>query len=106
MTEQPNIFKLYEDNIGPITPLIKDKLLDAEEDYPQSWIQRAFEIAVEHNARNWSYIHAILERWRINGFDNGKNKTQSHRNTPEGRAKYAEYNPDEPHRKLREWAKK
>ena len=29
--ERPNIFKLYEENIGPLTPLIADALKDAEE---------------------------------------------------------------------------
>ncbi len=30
--ERPNIFKLYEENIGPLTPLIADALKDAEAD--------------------------------------------------------------------------
>src|SRR5215510_3124582 len=29
-TEHPNIFRLYEENIGPLTPLIADALKDAE----------------------------------------------------------------------------
>jgi len=36
--ERPNIFKLYEENIGPLTPLIADALKDAEEIYSAEWI--------------------------------------------------------------------
>ena len=30
MPDRPNIYRLYEDNIGPLTPLIADTLKDAE----------------------------------------------------------------------------
>ena len=39
--ERPNIFKLYEENIGPLTPLIADALKDAEETYPPEWVAEA-----------------------------------------------------------------
>ena len=32
--ERPNIFGLYEQNIGPLTPLIADALKDAELSFP------------------------------------------------------------------------
>ena len=63
----PNIFRLYEENIGPLTPLIADALTEAEESYPEKWIEDAFRIAVEKNKRNWRYIAAILERWKQKG---------------------------------------
>ena len=58
--EQPNIFRLYEENIGPLTPLIADTLRDAESEYPEDWIRQAVEIAVQNNVRKWNYIEAIL----------------------------------------------
>ncbi|MEA3407755.1 MAG: DnaD domain protein [Chloroflexota bacterium] len=64
---RPNIFELYEQNIGLLTPLLAEKLEEAERDYPQSWIEEAFQIAVERNVRNWRYIEAILERWNREG---------------------------------------
>lgn len=64
---RPNIFELYEQNIGLLTPLLAEKLEEAERDYPQEWIEEAFQIAVERNARNWRYIEAILERWEREG---------------------------------------
>jgi len=62
-----NIFVLYEENIGPLTPLIAEELKEAEELYPADWIQAAFREAVALNKRSWKYIRAILERWRSEG---------------------------------------
>ena len=67
--ELPNIFALYEENIGAITPLIADDLKDAEERYPPQWIGAAFREAVSLNKRNWRYIHSILKRWEAEGPD-------------------------------------
>jgi DNA replication protein len=67
--ERPNIFKLYEENIGPLTPLLVDTLKDAENEYPQEWIEEAFHAAVERNARNWRYIVSILKAWQEKGRD-------------------------------------
>jgi len=65
--ERPNIFVLYEQNIGLLSPLIADQLKDAADQYPQEWIEAAFREAVQHNKRNWSYISAILRRWETEG---------------------------------------
>ena len=70
--ERPNIFVLYEQNIGTLQPMIAEELQEAEEDYPVEWIEEAFKIAVEQNVRKWRYIHAILERWSTEGKDDGE----------------------------------
>ena len=62
-----NIYVLYEQNIGLLTPLLADELRQAEEDYPAEWIEQAFREAVSLNKRSWRYILAILERWRTEG---------------------------------------
>lgn len=67
LVERPNIFVLYEQNIGPLTPIIVDELRDAEQTYPLHWIEEAIEKAVENNVRKWRYVLAILERWRQEG---------------------------------------
>jgi DNA replication protein len=72
--EAPNIYKLYEENIGLLTPLIADKLRDAENEYPEQWISEAITIAAERNKRNWSYINAILHRWQEGGRDDRKDR--------------------------------
>ncbi|MEE9284892.1 MAG: DnaD domain protein [Dehalococcoidia bacterium] len=65
--EPPNIFVLYEENVGGITPLIADELKQAEEIYPAEWIREAFREAVSLNKRSWRYIQRILERWEAEG---------------------------------------
>jgi len=67
LMERPNIFKLYEENIGPLTPLIADALKDAEVTYSDEWIAEAIELAVKNNKRNWKYCEAILKRWKEEG---------------------------------------
>lgn len=64
---RPNIFHLYEDNFGPLTPMIADALKDAERDYPMHWIEDAMRLAVESNARSWRYVVKVLERWHAEG---------------------------------------
>ncbi|MBL8078116.1 MAG: DnaD domain protein [Anaerolineales bacterium] len=74
--EASNVFKLYEENIGALTPLIADRLKDAEELYSAKWITDAIGLAVENNARNWKYIEAILKRWK----EEGRAEKQDRRN--------------------------
>ena len=83
--ERPNIYRLYEQNIGPLTPLIGEALQEAEALYPQAWIQEAFQIAVEKNVRRWNYIEAILKSWQEEGRDQS-----DRRNTEKDRRKYVE----------------
>jgi DNA replication protein len=67
VAERPNIFRLYEENIGPLTPLIADDLRAAEQEYSPSWIEEAMHLAVQNNARSWRYIQSILHRWKDKG---------------------------------------
>ena len=67
--ERPNLFVLYEQNIGPLTPLIAETLREAETTYPAAWIEEALRISVENNVRRWRYVQAILEDWRTKGRD-------------------------------------
>jgi DnaD/phage-associated family protein len=69
-----NIFKLYEENIGALTPLLSDMLREAEKNYPAVWFEEAFEIAVSRNIRNWKYVEAILARWKEKGKDERKDQ--------------------------------
>jgi DnaD/phage-associated family protein len=72
--EVSNIFKLYEENIGPLTPLISDALKDAESLYPPELIAEAFAEAAKMNKRNWKYVEAILRRWKEEGRDKKQNR--------------------------------
>ncbi|HLY31416.1 MAG TPA: DnaD domain protein [Ktedonobacterales bacterium] len=65
--ERPNIYALYEQNIGLLLPLVAEELREAEEQYPWEWVEAAFREAVQQNKRKWSYIRAILKRWEVEG---------------------------------------
>ncbi len=66
---QPNIFALYEENIGPLTPIIADELRDAQATYTEDWIKEAIDLAVRNNVRRWKYVESILVRWQEEGKD-------------------------------------
>ncbi|HET7042583.1 MAG TPA: DnaD domain protein [Gemmatimonadales bacterium] len=65
--ERPNVFRLYEQNVGPLTPLIADHLVRALETWPVDWIEDAVAEAVAYNKRSWRYIQRILEGWQTQG---------------------------------------
>lgn len=66
--DRPTVFRLYEQNIGPLTPLIAERLIRAVESYPVDWIESAIGEAVTYNRRNWRYIARILENWATDGL--------------------------------------
>ncbi|MFC1873473.1 DnaD domain-containing protein, partial [Chloroflexota bacterium] len=75
--ELPNIFTMYEQNIGMLTPIIADELKDAEKLYPVDWIQDAIKEASTNNKRNWRYISKILENWATEGKNDGTHRRYS-----------------------------
>jgi len=86
LVEPKDIFRLYEENIGIITPLISDSLQEAEKTYPKTWIEDAVAIAVMANKRSWNYINAILKRWQVEG----KNDREDRRDSEENYRRYIE----------------
>ena len=81
--EQPDIFTLYEQNIGMLTPMIADELRDAERLYPETWIRDAIKEAVNQNKRKVSYILAILERWSAEGRSDGTHRRNFKKTDPD-----------------------
>ena len=75
--DKPNIFTLYEQNIGPLTPMIAEILKADAETYPESWLREAMQEAVSRNIRNWKYVQAILKAWQEKGRDSTHGTTQS-----------------------------
>ena len=65
--ERPTVFRLYEQNIGLLSPIIADQLVRAMERYPREWIEDAIGEAVAYNRRNWRYIQRILQNWAATG---------------------------------------
>lgn len=66
-----NVFDLYEQNIGLLTPMLVDELRAAESQYPGEWIEEAIREAVSYNRRSWRYVQRILERWATEGKGDG-----------------------------------
>ena len=62
-----NLFQLYEENIGPLTPLVAEELKEAEGLYPWEWLEEALREAALMNKRSWRYVARILERWATEG---------------------------------------
>jgi DNA replication protein len=83
--ERPNIFRLYEENIGPLTPLLSDILREAEKAYPPDWIEDAVTLAVQKNARNWRFVEAVLHTWQEKG-----RHEENRRNPEKDRRRYIE----------------
>ncbi len=77
LEELPDIFTLYEQNIGMLTPMIAEELREAEKLYPLSWIRDAIREAVALNKRSWRYIAAILEHWSAEGRSDGTYRRDS-----------------------------
>ncbi len=65
--ERANIYQLYEENIGPLSPIVAQELHEAEELYPLEWIEEALNEAALQNKRSWRYAAAILQRWATEG---------------------------------------
>ncbi len=82
-TPAVNIFALYEQNIGIITPMIAEELKEANKVYPPEWIEEAFKEAVALNKRSWRYIARILERWASEGKDSGEHKRDIEKGGPD-----------------------
>lgn len=85
--EKPNIFVLYEDNVGTLSPILAEQLKEVESTYPGDWVKEAFKIAVAENKRNWRYIAGILRRWAAEGKYHGKPGRHSQK---DDRKKYLE----------------
>jgi DnaD/phage-associated family protein len=65
--ERPTIFRLYEQNVGLLSPLIAEQLVRALEKYPREWIEDAIGEAAAYNKRSLRYIQRILQNWAANG---------------------------------------
>lgn len=58
---RPSIYAIYEQTIGPLTPMIAQQLQDAVQTYSPEWVMDAMQVAVDRGVRKWTYIVAILE---------------------------------------------
>lgn len=67
-----NPFKVYEDNIGPLTSAVSERIILAEKDYSSAWVMDAIRLAARRNKRRWDYVEGILRSWHRDGKDDGE----------------------------------
>lgn len=67
----PNVFQVYESEIGALTAIISDDLQMAERDYSPEWVIAAIQEAAKNNKRSWAYALAILKRCKAEGKSPG-----------------------------------
>lgn len=68
--------RVYEQEIGLLTPSTSEALAAACERYPEEWVTDALREAARNNARSWAYAEAILRRWEHEGRDEGSRSTR------------------------------
>lgn len=66
----------YSENMGALTPMIAEELIDLEKEYSAEWIVAAISEAVMKNVHNLKYVLAILKRWKLQGFKKQKSGGQ------------------------------
>jgi DnaD/phage-associated family protein len=79
----PDIYTLYEQNVGLITPMVADELKDAEKIYSVDWIRDAIKEAALHNKRSIKYILKILENWSVEGRSDGTYQRDTKKTDPD-----------------------
>ncbi len=67
-----NSFTVYEQNIGPLTPAVAERIKLAEQDYSIAWVVEAIGLAARRNKRRWDYVEGILRNWHRDGKDDGE----------------------------------
>ena len=67
-TAPADAFRAYEENIGILSPMIRQSILAALEDFTDEDITRAIRIAVENESRSWSFVAGVLRRWARDGI--------------------------------------
>lgn len=67
-----NLSQFYQENIGPLNPVMYENLQDSLQDFTEQGtksaeaeeiIKLAISKSVENNKRSWGYINAILKNW-------------------------------------------
>ena len=63
-----NVFRVYQNEIGLVSPLAAEKLDDWIDTYSPEWVVAAISEAATYNARSPAYIGKVLEGWIKYGF--------------------------------------
>lgn len=71
------VVRVFEQNIGVITPRAADQIGEDVSEYGKVLVLSAIDEAVRQNVKKWSYVQGILRRWKVDGKttpQNGKHQ--------------------------------
>lgn len=74
---RPNIYSIYEQEIGCLTPMLSQQLDEIDKTYPEGWFELAVKKAHGSTTRiTLNYLLTILKDWKANGvtFNNNGHK--------------------------------
>jgi len=74
---QENIFTVYENCIGLISPFVKERLEDLAKDYTDDWVMLATKEAANNNIRKLSYIEGTLKNCKNDGRAPGQSRSSA-----------------------------
>ncbi len=80
-----NAFRAYEENIGVLSPMIRESILSSLEDFTDEEITEAIRIAVESESRSWSFVAGVLRRWAREGIPHERRDSRAGRGGDRGR---------------------
>lgn len=80
-----NAFRAYEENIGVLSPMIRESILSSLEDFTDEEITEAIRIAVESESRSWSFVSGVLRRWAREGIPHERRDSRAGRGGDRGR---------------------
>ena len=81
------VFRVYENEIGLLTPFISDNLSDVIAEYSERWVIEAIHEAALHSGKTFKYVLRVLQGWKQHGFKVDARQRQSngaHKSTNTG----------------------
>lgn len=81
--KKEEVINIYMNNINySVNPIEYEKLVNDVDEYGAEWVKEAITRAVMQGKRKLGYIEAILNNWKVNGYDEfgSKAKADSHNN--------------------------
>jgi len=64
-----NAFAIFEQNIGLLTPALRDAIGLSIDEYGEGWCIEAIKKAAKMEKRSWAYCEGILRGWKRDGFN-------------------------------------
>ncbi|MDU4960178.1 MAG: DUF4373 domain-containing protein [Sporomusaceae bacterium] len=73
------VCKLFQQEVGVLSPIMADKLNAAIDDYSPWWVYYAIQRAALQGKRSMAYILAVLAGWKADGFAINQQPWEAHR---------------------------